>query len=111
MMTDLSLREYVAIDELQPRDGYEPPTQHSWTYEQADTTTIVSVEDITASMMAAYHVRTGIDDGTNYNEGRSKPYRFRVYATNEPETRRAYKQHSTSPVLLAPDVLAAHLPG
>ena len=100
MLTDLPLREYIAIGELQPRGGYGPPTQHSLTYEDAGVSVIIGVDDITASMMVAYYVRTGHDDGTNYNLGRSKPYQFPIFVSNKPATRRAYKQHSANPVPL-----------
>ena len=56
---------------------------------------------IAASMMVAYNVHTGQADDTGYNLGRSKPYRFHVFAANEPATRTIYKQHSINPVLLS----------
>ena len=52
-------------------------------------------------MMVAYNVHTSQADDTGYNLGRSKPYRFYVFAANEPSTRTIYKQHSINPVLLS----------
>ena len=63
--------------------------------------TIIGVDDIIASMMVAYYVQTGHDDCTNYDLSRSEAQHFHTFASNEPATRRAYKQHSANPVLLS----------
>jgi hypothetical protein len=96
MITDVNLRDYVAMEALHPRR--ELPRHFSFTYEQANASSISSIDDITSSMMVTYYARI---DGLGYTLGQQTPYQYHIFASNEPATRRSYKQPNAHPMQLS----------
>ena len=106
MITDLKLKAYIMIEAHAPDSGL--------TYATAASTTIISIDDLTASMVTAHYVRTSrpavAEEGgvgytyirrSRYSPEYRVPYLYHVYAPKAPANRRNYKHRTFKPIELA----------